>query len=67
MWIAAPALISANLGAQDVIGMGASGAKYGIATCQRNRGHHEDSEKKHRRNRHPVEMRYCNSPPNYKY
>lgn len=26
------AFISANLGAQEVIGMGASGAKYGIAT-----------------------------------
>jgi SSS family solute:Na+ symporter len=31
-WIAAIAFISANLGAQEVIGMGASGAKYGIAT-----------------------------------
>jgi SSS family solute:Na+ symporter len=33
-WIAALAFISANLGAQEVIGMGASGAKYGVATCQ---------------------------------
>jgi SSS family solute:Na+ symporter len=32
-WIAAIAFISANLGAQEVIGMGASGAKYGVATC----------------------------------
>ena len=32
-WIAAIAFISANLGAQEVIGMGASGAKYGLATC----------------------------------
>ena len=31
-WIAGLAFISANLGAQEVIGMGASGAKYGIAT-----------------------------------
>jgi SSS family solute:Na+ symporter len=31
-WIAALAFISANLGAQEVIGMGASGAKYGIMT-----------------------------------
>ena len=27
------AFLSANLGAQEVIGMGASGAKYGIATA----------------------------------
>ena len=33
-WVAGLAFISANLGAQEVIGMGASGAKYGIATCQ---------------------------------
>ena len=32
-WIAGLAFISANLGAQEVIGMGASGAKYGLATC----------------------------------
>src|SRR3990167_2435327 len=32
-WIAGLAFLSANLGAQEVIGMGASGAKYGIATC----------------------------------
>jgi SSS family solute:Na+ symporter len=31
-WITGLAFISANLGAQEVIGMGASGAKYGIAT-----------------------------------
>src|SRR5690349_3181019 len=31
-WICGLAFISANLGAQDVIGMAASGAKYGIAT-----------------------------------
>src|SRR4051812_44711230 len=31
-WGAGLAFISANLGAQEVIGMGASGAKYGIAT-----------------------------------
>jgi len=31
-WICALAFLSANLGAQEVIGMGASGAKYGIAT-----------------------------------
>jgi SSS family solute:Na+ symporter len=29
-WICGLAFISANLGAQEVIGMGASGAKYGI-------------------------------------
>ena len=32
-WICGLAFISANLGAQEVIGMGASGAKYGIVTC----------------------------------
>src|SRR6202044_1918112 len=32
-WIAGLAFISANLGAQEVIGMAASGAKYGIATA----------------------------------
>jgi SSS family solute:Na+ symporter len=32
-WIAGLAFISANLGAQEVIGMAASGAKYGILTC----------------------------------
>jgi SSS family solute:Na+ symporter len=32
-WIAGLAFISTNLGALEVIGMGASGAKYGIATC----------------------------------
>lgn len=31
-WVAGLAFISANLGAQEVIGMGASGAKYGIVT-----------------------------------
>src|ERR1700731_606071 len=31
-WIAGLAFLSANLGAQEVIGMAASGAKYGIAT-----------------------------------
>src|SRR3954464_11832017 len=31
-WACGLAFISANLGAQEVIGMGASGAKYGIAT-----------------------------------
>jgi len=31
-WIAGLAFLSANLGAQEVIGMGASGAKYGIMT-----------------------------------
>ena len=31
-WIAGLAFMSANLGAQEVIGMAASGAKYGIAT-----------------------------------
>ncbi|MHB1021950.1 MAG: sodium:solute symporter family protein [Acidobacteriaceae bacterium] len=33
-WICGLAFISANLGAQEVIGMGASGAKYGIETSQ---------------------------------
>src|SRR5471032_2035028 len=33
-WVCGLAFISANLGAQEVIGMGASGAKYGIATAQ---------------------------------
>ena len=32
-WVAGLAFISANLGAQEVIGMGASGAKYGMLTC----------------------------------
>lgn len=32
-WICALGFIGANLGAQEVIGMAASGAKYGIATC----------------------------------
>jgi solute:Na+ symporter, SSS family len=32
-WIAALAFVSANLGAQEVIGMGACGAKYGMMTC----------------------------------
>jgi SSS family solute:Na+ symporter len=32
-WIAALAFLSANLGAQEVIGMGACGAKYGMLTC----------------------------------
>ncbi len=31
-WVAGLAFLSANLGAQEVIGMGASGAKYGLAT-----------------------------------
>ena len=31
-WVCGLAFISANLGAQEVIGMGASGAKYGIKT-----------------------------------
>jgi SSS family solute:Na+ symporter len=33
VWVTAFAFISANLGAQEVIGMGASGAKYGISTA----------------------------------
>jgi len=32
-WITGLAFISANLGAQEVIGMGASGAKYGMMQC----------------------------------
>jgi len=32
-WVAGLAFLSANLGAQEVIGMGACGAKYGIMTC----------------------------------
>ena len=32
-WITGLAFISANLGAQEVIGMAASGAEYGIMTC----------------------------------
>jgi solute:Na+ symporter, SSS family len=32
-WVAALAFISANLGAQEVIGMGATSAKYGLAAC----------------------------------
>jgi SSS family solute:Na+ symporter len=32
-WVCALGFIGANLGAQEVIGMAASGAKYGIATC----------------------------------
>src|SRR3989454_12831748 len=31
-WVCGLAFISANLGAQEVIGMGASGAKYGLST-----------------------------------
>jgi solute:Na+ symporter, SSS family len=31
-WVAGLAFVSANLGAQEVIGMGASGAKYGLMT-----------------------------------
>ncbi|HSC59083.1 MAG TPA: sodium:solute symporter family protein [Gemmatimonadales bacterium] len=31
-WVAGLAFLSANLGAQEVVGMGASGAKYGIVT-----------------------------------
>src|SRR6476660_8236714 len=33
LWITSLAFISANLGAQEVMGMAASGAKYGIMTC----------------------------------
>src|SRR3974377_387210 len=33
-WICGLAFISANLGAQEVIGMGASGAKYGLESAQ---------------------------------
>src|SRR5262245_17036372 len=32
-WITGLAFVSANLGAQEVIGMGASGAKYGLMTA----------------------------------
>ena len=32
-WVAGLAFLSANLGAQEVIGMGACGAKYGLLTC----------------------------------
>jgi SSS family solute:Na+ symporter len=32
-WITGLAFISANLGALELVGMGASGAKYGIAQC----------------------------------
>jgi SSS family solute:Na+ symporter len=32
-WVCGLAFMAANLGAVEVIGMGASGAKYGIATC----------------------------------
>ncbi len=32
-WVTGLAFLSANLGAQEVIGMGASGAKYGLATA----------------------------------
>jgi SSS family solute:Na+ symporter len=32
-WVAGLAFISANLGALELVGMAASGAKYGIATC----------------------------------
>jgi len=32
LWITSLAFVSANLGAQELIGMGASGAKYGIMT-----------------------------------
>ncbi len=34
VWVTALAFISANLGAQELIGMAASGAKYGISTAQ---------------------------------
>ena len=33
-WVAGLAFLSANLGAQELIGMGASGAKYGLMTAQ---------------------------------
>jgi len=33
VWITSLAFIAANLGAQELIGMSASGAKYGIMTC----------------------------------
>ena len=32
-WVTGLAFISANLGALELVGMAASGAKYGIATC----------------------------------
>src|SRR5664280_3275281 len=32
-WVCALGFIGADLGAQEVVGMAASGAKYGIATC----------------------------------
>jgi solute:Na+ symporter, SSS family len=32
-WVTGLAFLSANLGAQEVIGMAASGAKYGVMTC----------------------------------
>src|SRR5271170_2705492 len=32
-WVCGLAFLSANLGALEVVGMAASGAKYGIATC----------------------------------
>src|ERR1700734_201334 len=32
-WVAGLAFLSANLGALELVGMAASGAKYGIATC----------------------------------
>ena len=32
-WVAGLAFLSANLGSQEVIGMAASGAKYGISTA----------------------------------
>jgi SSS family solute:Na+ symporter len=32
-WVAGLAFLSANLGAQEIIGMGASGAKYGLMAC----------------------------------
>ncbi|HEY1216154.1 MAG TPA: sodium:solute symporter family protein [Bryobacteraceae bacterium] len=34
VWITSLAFIAANLGAQEMIGMCASGAKYGLMTCQ---------------------------------
>jgi SSS family solute:Na+ symporter len=33
LWITSLAFISANLGAQEVLGMAASGAKYGLYTA----------------------------------
>ena len=32
-WVTGLAFLSANLGALELVGMAASGAKYGIATC----------------------------------